>query len=291
MGRKNSKPLANPPPPPAAAAAGDVAAVRADCVKALACLQRGNQPKALRLMKEALARHGDGSPLLLRAYGTVHSRAAAVLTDPAARARHRKIALQAAARAVDLASDSLDLAHFRAMVLYEAASDSHGYEEVLTECERGLKIDHPSDPEPHSFRLPAPEPDQLRAELRTLIQKANLGSISNWVKSLGGTDENLGVEFFRMADDAMDFPLLPAPPAPRRANEIKKATKTPEERRKEIEVQVAALKLLEQQQQQPNAASSYHQSEGDVDEPPCSSAHCDVGLRVFDSLSWEPEFA
>ncbi|VAH87325.1 unnamed protein product [Triticum turgidum subsp. durum] len=225
-------------------------------------------------MKEALARHGDGSPLLLRAHGTVHSRAAAVLTDPAARARHHQAALLAARRAVDLAPDSLELAHFRALLLYEAASDNRAYEEVIAECERGLRIDDPSDPEPHSLRLPAPDPDQLRAELRNLVQKANLASISTWVKNLGGSDDKLG--FFRLADDPLELQLLPAAPAPRRPNEIKKATKTVEERRKEIEVQVAALRLLEQQQQQNNAAAALSSSPPQSqqgDEPPSSSSH------------------
>ncbi|KAK1603027.1 hypothetical protein QYE76_008042 [Lolium multiflorum] len=88
MGRKNRKPLANPTPLPqaAGAGAGDVAAMRADWDKALTYLQRGNQAKALRLIREALARHGQGSPLLLRALGIVHSRAAAVTNDPSARA-------------------------------------------------------------------------------------------------------------------------------------------------------------------------------------------------------------
>ncbi|CAM0871440.1 unnamed protein product [Alopecurus aequalis] len=289
MGRKKRSPLPNPTPAPAGAllcltdaasapapapaGGADAAAVRADCDKALACLQRGNPPKALRLMKEALARHGEGSPLLHRAHGTVHSRAAAVLTDPAARARHHKAALQAAAQAVDLAPDSLELAHFRAMLLYEVATDNRAYEEVLAECERGLRIEHPSDPEQHSFRLPAPEPDQLRGELRTLIQKANLASISSWVKTLGGTtgDEKLG--FFRLTDDPLELPLLPAAPAPRRPNELKKATKTVEERRKEIEVQVAALRLLEQQQQQNNAAAnSSAPPHSNGDEAPSSSS-------------------
>uniref|UniRef100_A0ACD5WEL1 Uncharacterized protein n=1 Tax=Avena sativa TaxID=4498 RepID=A0ACD5WEL1_AVESA len=282
MGRKNRKPLSNPTPTPPAAGAGDVAAVRADCDKALAYLQRGNQPKALRLIREALARQGEGSPLLLRALGTVHTRAAAVLTDPAGRARHHREALQAARRAVDLAPDSLDLAQFRAMLLYETASDSGAYEEVIAECERGLKIEVPSDPATHSLRLPAPDTEELRAELRGLIQKANLASISAWVKSLGGEgDAKHG--FFHMPDDTVELHPLPAAPAPapRWANEIKKATKTPEERRKEVEVQLAVLRLVEQQQLlQPNASSSSRpQSEGDEDEAPCSSPQCDVGLR------------
>uniref|UniRef100_A0A453IUY7 DUF627 domain-containing protein n=1 Tax=Aegilops tauschii subsp. strangulata TaxID=200361 RepID=A0A453IUY7_AEGTS len=266
MGRKNRNPAPNPTPP-RAAAAGGIAAVRADCDKALAYLQRGNPSKALRLLRDAVARHGEGSPLLLRAQGTVHSRAAAPLNDPAARARHHRAALQAARRAVELAPDSLELAHFHALLLYEAASGNRDYEDVIAECERGLRIEVPSDPAPHCLRLPAPGPDQLRDDLRNLIQKANLASISTWVKALGGTDDKLG--FFRLADEPLELQPLPAAHRP---IGIKKATKTPEERRKEIEVQVAAMRLVEQHQLPHNpavAASSPPLSE--EDEAPCSS--------------------
>jgi len=189
MGRKKRTPATNPTPPPtdaprrpAAGGGGDDAAVRAEVEKALACLQRGSHARALRLMKDAVARHGEGaSPLLLRAHGTVHARAAAVLDDPAARARHQRAALQAAQRAVELAPDSVELAHFHAMLLYDAATDARGYEEVVSECERGLSIEAPSDPAPHSLRLPGPDVDQIQSELRNLIQKANLASISTWV--------------------------------------------------------------------------------------------------------------
>ncbi|XP_048541564.1 uncharacterized protein LOC125520645 [Triticum urartu] len=116
----------------------------------------------------ALLRLADvpGLPVLLRAHGTVHSCVAAVLTDPAARARQHQAALLAARRAIDLAPDSVELAQFCALLLYEAASDNRAYEEVIAECERGLRIDDPSDPEPHSLKLPTPDPDQLWAELR-----------------------------------------------------------------------------------------------------------------------------
>jgi tetratricopeptide (TPR) repeat protein len=254
--------------------------MRADWDKALTHLQRGNQAKALRLIREALARHGQGSPLLLRALGTVHSRAAAVTNDPSVRARHHRDALQAARRAVELAPDSLELSHFRALLLYEAASDGRAYDEVITESERGLSIKVPSDPAPHSLCLPAADLDYIRAELRTLIQKANLASISLWVKTLGGPGDDKVFDFFPMPDDSVELHPLPAAPVPRWANEIKKATKTPEERRKEVEVQLAAMRLVEQQQllQASAASSSPPQSEGDEDEPPCSSPQCDVGL-------------
>ncbi|KAL6648750.1 hypothetical protein ACP70R_012974 [Stipagrostis hirtigluma subsp. patula] len=301
MGRKKRTPAPNPTPPPpsdaprrlpAAAAGGgggggDDAAVRAEVEKALACLQRGSHARALRLMKDAVARHGEGSsPLLLRAHGTVHARAAAVLDDPAARARHHRAALQAARRAVELAPDSVELAHFHAMLLYEAASDARGYEEVAAECERGLNIEDPSDPAPHSLRLPAPDVEQVQSDLRTLIQKANIASISTWVKTLGGAgDDKLRlIPMRRLAEEPMEARLVPTVAPPRRPNEIKKATKTPEERRQEIEVRLAAMRLLQQQKQQDNAAiaaiSSSSQSQGD--EAPSSSSQSSAGGQRSD---------
>jgi len=225
MGRKKrtSAPNPTPPPPdaarrPAAGIGGEDAAVRAEVDKALACLQRGNHARALRLMKDALARHGEASsPLLLRAHGTVHARAASVLDDPAARARHHRAALQAAQRAVELAPESIELAHFHAMLpfdaandaraasvlddpavrarhhravlqaaqrdvelapesielahfhamlLFDAANDGCAYEEVVAECERDLSIEVPSDPSPHSLRLPGPLHSVLRRQKR-----------------------------------------------------------------------------------------------------------------------------
>ncbi|CAN6285585.1 unnamed protein product [Urochloa humidicola] len=233
-------------------------------------------------MKEAVARHGEGaSPLLLRAHGTVHARAAAVLDDPAARGRHQRAALQAAQRAVELAPDSVELAHFHAMLLFDAATDARGYEEVVTECERGLSIEAPSDPAPHSLRLPGPDVDQVQSELRNLIQKANLASISTWVKTLGGAgDDKLRlIPVRRLAEEPMEGRLLPNLPSPRRPNEIKKATKTPEERRQEIEVRLAAMRLLQQQKEQSNGAvaATPTSSQSQGDEAPSSSSQSSVG--------------
>ncbi|CAL4912733.1 unnamed protein product [Urochloa decumbens] len=290
MGRKKRTPAPNPTPPPpdgprrpaAGGGGGDDAAVRAEVEKALACAQRGSHARALRLMKEAVTRHGEGaSPLLLRAHGTVHARAAAVLDDPAARARHLRAALQAAQRAAELAPDSIELAHFHAILLFDAATDARGYEEVVTECERGLSIEDPSDPAPHSLRLPGPDVDQVQSELRNLIQKANLASISTWVKTLGGAgDDKLRlIPVRRLAEEPMEGRLLPNLPSPRRPNEIKKATKTPEERRQEIEVRLAAVRLLQQQEEQSNGAvaATPTSSQSQGDEAPSSSSQSSAG--------------
>ncbi|KAF0912897.1 hypothetical protein E2562_019477 [Oryza meyeriana var. granulata] len=302
MGRKKRTPVnGNPTPSPpaaggqpdgtaaaaeaavAATAAGGAegAAVRAVCEKALGVLQRGNHAKALRLMKEAVAKHGEGSPLLLRAHGTVFARAAAVLDEPGARARHQRAALEAARRAVELAPDSIELAHFHAMLLYEIASDAAGYEAATNECGRGINIQNPTDPAPHSLRLPAPNVEQVRSELSNLMQRSNMNSISLWVKNMnmGYTPEDK-VRVFpirRGADDPSEVRLLPAAPAPRRPNEIKKANKTPEERRKEIEVRLAAMRLLEQKQHNATTASSSSlQSQSLGDEAPSSSSQSSV---------------
>ncbi|KAI8019795.1 hypothetical protein LOK49_LG04G01974 [Camellia lanceoleosa] len=53
----------------------------------------------------------------------------------------------------------------------------------------------------------------------------------------------------RVSEDPMEVRLVQA----RRPNEIKKATKTPEERRKEIEVRVAAARLLQQKSEAPQS--------------------------------------
>ncbi|RCV46398.1 hypothetical protein SETIT_9G528400v2 [Setaria italica] len=293
MGKKKRTPAPNPTPPPPDAprrppaagvggGGGADAAVRAEVDKALACLQRGSHARALRLMKDAVARHGEGaSPLLLRAHGTVHARAASVLDDPAARARHQRAALQAAQRAVELAPDSVELAHFHAMLLFDAATDARGYEEVVSECERGLSIEAPSDPAPHSLRLPGPDVDQVQSELRNLIQKANLASISTWVKTLGGAgDDKLRlIPVRRLAEEPMEGRLVPTLPSPRRPNEIKKATKTPEERRQEIEVRLAAMRLLQQQKEQSNGAvaATPTSSQSQGDDAPSSSSQSSVG--------------
>uniref|UniRef100_A0A0E0CVN5 USP domain-containing protein n=1 Tax=Oryza meridionalis TaxID=40149 RepID=A0A0E0CVN5_9ORYZ len=279
---------ANPTPPsppaaghPDAAAADGGAAVRAVCEKALAALQRGNHAKALRVVKDAVGKHGEGSPLLLRAQGTVLARYAAVLDEPVSRARHQRLALEAARKAVELAPDSIELAHFHAMLLYEIASDTTGYEAASSECNRGMAIQSPTDPAPHSLRLPAPDVEQVKGELSNLLQRSNMTSISLWVKNMnmGYTPEDK-VRVFpirRGADDSSEVRLLPSAPAPRRPNEIKKANKTPEERRKEIEVRLAAMRLMEQQKHNAtSASSSTSQSQSPGDEAPSSSCQSSV---------------
>ena len=71
-----------------------------------------------------------------------------------------------------------------------------------------------------------------------MIQKSNISTLSNWMKNLGDGDDNKFhlIPIRRATKDPMEVRLVQS----RRSNEIKKATKKLEERRKEIEVRVAA---------------------------------------------------
>ena len=95
----------------------------------------------------------------------------------------------------------------------------------------------------------------VQNELRSLIQKSNIASISTWMKNLGNGEEKFRlIPIRRVSEDPMEVRLVQS----KRPNEIKKATKTQEERRKEIEVRVAAARLLQQKSDAPQS-----QSEGD----------------------------
>ncbi|KAE8674698.1 hypothetical protein F3Y22_tig00111721pilonHSYRG00032 [Hibiscus syriacus] len=193
------------------------AAVKGECERALTALRRGNHTKALRLMKDACSRHEN----------SVH---AALI--------HR---VQSTARkAAELSPNSIEFAHFYANLLYESANYGKEYEEVIQECERALAIENPVDPAKESLqeesqqKIPTAEARILhvQSELRALIQKSNIASISTWMKNLGSGEEKFRlIPVRRVTEDPMEVRLVQA----RRPNEIRKAAKTPEERRKEIE--------------------------------------------------------
>lgn len=227
--------------------------VKLECEKALTALRRGNHTKALRLMKESCGRH-EGSPhsaLIHRVQGTVCVKVASIIDDPNAKQRHLKNALESAKRAVELSPNSVEFAHFFANLLYEGANDGKEYEEVVQECERALAIENPIDPAKESLQEESQQKittteariGHVQNELRQLIQKSNIASLSTWMKNLGGNGEDKFrlIPIRRVAEDPMEARMVQA----RRPNEIKKATKTPEERRMEIEVRVAAARLLQ----------------------------------------------
>ncbi|KAL9243205.1 hypothetical protein vseg_017120 [Gypsophila vaccaria] len=268
--RKPDPPPPSPSPSPvapskSAAASASKAEIKLECERALNSLRRGNHQKALRLMKEAAPKY-DTSAVFHRVAGTISARVSGIIDDTTAKRRHLKNAIESAKKARDLSPNSVEYAHFYANLLYEVSSEAKEYEEVIAECERALSVENPNDPAKDELCAAdtasdtadtADEKDarvaQVRAELRGLIQKANIASISTWMKNLGGGVDGGGGEKFRLipirqrvAEDPVEARYLSGGGV-RRPNEIKKVTKTAEERRKEIEVRVAAARLLQQQ--------------------------------------------
>ncbi|XP_022727644.1 uncharacterized protein LOC111283379 isoform X3 [Durio zibethinus] len=246
------------------------AAVKVECERALTALRRGNHTKALRLMKESCTHHENSAhaALIHRVQGTVCVKVASIIDDPNAKHRHLKNAIDSAKKAVELSPNSIEFAHFYANLLYEAANDGKEYEEVVQECERALAIENPVDPAKESLQEESQQKIStaearilhVQNELRSLIQKSNIASISTWMKNLGNGEEKFRlIPIRRVTEDPMEVRLVQT----RRPNEIKKATKTPEERRKEIEVRVAAARLLQQQKSEAASSSTLLQGEGE----------------------------
>ncbi|KAF5201079.1 Ubiquitin carboxyl-terminal hydrolase-related protein [Thalictrum thalictroides] len=231
--------------------------IKVECEKALTSLRRGNPSKALRLMRESCVRH-ENSALPYRVQGTVCVKVANSIEEQKDKQKYMKLAIESAKKAVNLSPNSIEFAHFYANLLYDVSSDSKGYEEVVQECERALLIENPVDPAKESLqdesqlKLSTTEAriNHVQQELRSLIQKSNIASISTWMKTLGngnGEEKFRLIPMRRLAEDPMEVRLVQT----RRPNEIKKATKTPDERRKEIEVRVAAARLLQQKSDLP----------------------------------------
>ncbi|CAG7869833.1 unnamed protein product [Brassica rapa] len=228
----------------------NLAEIKAECEKALTSFRRGSYNKAIRLMKESCSRH-QHSALIHRVQGTVCVKVSSVYEDAVTKQKYIRSAIESARKAVELSPNSIEFSHFYANLLYESASDGREYEEVVQECHRALAIENPIDPakdslqdeSQHKISTPEARIANVQDELRSLIQKSNLGSLSTWMKHLGnGEGEFRLFDMRKMAEDPIESNLVQT----RRPNEIKKATKTLEEKRKEIEVRVAAGRLLQQ---------------------------------------------
>lgn len=241
--------------------------VRGECEKALVALRRGNSTKALRLIKDACNRN-ETSGIAHRVQGHIFMRLASVIEDTNTKQRHSASALESARRAASFSPQSVEYAHFYAQLLYEAAKDSKGYEEVVRECERALLIDDPVDPARESLHneqpqeLPTAEAriDNVHQELKSLLQKAkNISQfptpISTWMKTLGNGAGEEKLRFVQMRKFADQDPMEQKVSQPKRPHEVKKVVKTPEERRKEIEVRVAAARLLQQRDSSANGGT------------------------------------
>ncbi|XP_052181152.1 uncharacterized protein LOC127794247 [Diospyros lotus] len=254
--------------------ASSYSAIKLECERALTALRRGNHTKALRLMKDMFVKHESSAhaALIHRVQGSVCVQLASIIDDPNAKQRHFKNAIGSAKQAVSLSPNSIEFAHFYAKLLYEVANE---YEEVVQECERALAIENPVDPAKESLLDESQQKistadariGHVQGELRSLIEKSlieksNRASISTWIKSL----ESLGGGVRLISKIVPADPMVQA----RRPNEIKKATKTPEERRKEIEVRVAAARLLQQKSDSPQSQNDVSKT---LDSSSGSGAH------------------
>ncbi|PON86059.1 Zinc finger, C2H [Trema orientale] len=251
--------------------------VKLECERALTALRRGNHTKALRLMKEFVQRYENSaySALVYRVQGTVCVKVASLIDDQNAKNRHLRSAIESARKAVELSPNSIEFGHFYANLLYEVANEAKDYEETVRECERALAIVDPVDPAKESLQDETQQKistveariGHVQNELRQLIQKSNIASLSSWMKNLGnGEDKFRLIPIRRVAEDPMEVRLVQA----RRPNEIKKATKTEEERRKEIEVRVAAARLLQQKSEVPLLENEEEKPNKGLDSTPVS---------------------
>ncbi|XP_020226717.1 uncharacterized protein LOC109808228 isoform X2 [Cajanus cajan] len=250
----------------------DNSTIKLECERALTTHRRGNHTKAMKLLKEICARE-EGSPhsaFVHRVHSLVCFKTATVITDPSSKQRHLKNAVESARRAVELTPNSVEYAHFLATVMLEAANEGKDYEEVVHECERGLAIENPSDPAKETLqdeseqKVSSPEERiaHVQNELRQLIQKSNIASLSSWMKNLSNGEERFRlIPIRRTPEDPMEVRLVQT----RRPNEIKKVTKTPEERRKEIEVRVAAARLLQQKSESPHSPNEGERDDRQLD--------------------------
>ncbi|XP_061373472.1 uncharacterized protein LOC133315821 [Gastrolobium bilobum] len=256
-------------------------AIKQECERALTALRRGNHSRALKLLKDCCSRH-ESSPQLgfaHRVQGTVCVRLAAIIDDPSSKQRHMRNAVECARKATELSPNSIEFSQFYANLLFDTASEGKEFEEVVQECERALAVENPNDPAKESLQDESQQKIStaearvvhVQNELRQLIQKANIASLSSWMKNLGNGEERFRlIPIRRSTEDPMEVRLVQS----RRPNEIKKVTKTPEERRKEIEVRVAAARLLQHKSESPQV-----QSEGDRDERTLDSSSSGAGHR------------
>jgi len=245
-------------------------------------------------MKESAQKY-ENSALIHRVSGTVSVKVAGIIDDPNSKQRHLKSAIGSAKKAVSLSPNSIEFAHFYASLLFDVASDGKDYEEVVAECERALGIENPIDPAKENLLLQQSEDKasggatsesrivQVQHELKSLIQKSNIASISSWMKNLGGVggdDKFRLIPLRRLSEDPLDARYLQSiGSTARRPNEIKKVTKTPEERRKEIEVRVAAARLLQQKSEQGPSGDESKEGSGGNGSGSTGSASSRAGER------------
>ncbi|CAL0325394.1 unnamed protein product [Lupinus luteus] len=246
--------------------------IKLECDKALNAFRRGNHNRALKMMKDLCSKH-EGSAyagFTQRVQGFVLYKVSSIMNDPTVKQRHLRNAVDSARRATELSPNSIEFSMFYGNLLLEAATEAKDYEEVVQECERALAVENPNDPVKESLQDESEQKSStmesriayVQNELRQLIQKSNIASLSTWMKTFGNGEERFRlIPIRRPVEDPMEMRLVQN----RRPNEIKKVSKTPEERRKEIEVRVAAARLLQQKSESPQSPNEADREERSLD--------------------------
>ncbi|MCL7042071.1 hypothetical protein MKW94_021140 [Papaver nudicaule] len=217
--------------------------------KALNEITKGKCAKALKSMKELCVQY-ESVGLVHRFQGAICSLLGDLAVDPNEKHKYYKNAVESARRAVSLSPSSIEFAHFYATLLFDSTND---YKEIVHECERALSIQNPIDPATENFQdnrdlkltTPRKRIGHYQQELRSLAEKAKLASNGTRTPNIGiGNHKMLkeDLDNFRWFQGSEETTL----PHTGKPNEIKKTTKTPEERRKEIEANVAAARLLQE---------------------------------------------
>ncbi|XP_028064869.1 uncharacterized protein LOC114267966 [Camellia sinensis] len=202
------------------------APIKLECVRAINAIERGNHAKALRILKDLCLRHED-SPFVHRVEGYAHCQLASLIDDNVTKLRHLQNAVDSARRAVSLSPNSLEYATFYANLLYRLSCDDNSYEEAARECERALSIENPIDPG------------------REMVVAASQLNVSTVEERIANTRDSLQI-LVQKCRIASSSSTLTENLETRRPNVIQKVVKTVEERRREIEVQVATAKLMQQ---------------------------------------------
>lgn len=188
------------------------AIVKSECEKALTSLRRGNPQKAVKIVKEVTLRYCTVA-IGHRVNGHLHMKLSNTIEDATTKRKHFKAALDAAKQATLLSPNSVEYAYFLSQLLYDDANDAKGYEEVVKECERALAVEDPVDPAKEALQdegqqdLPTPEARiaNMQQELRSMVSKANIASLSTWMKTFGQANGEDRMRVLQVCVDDFDF--------------------------------------------------------------------------------------
>ncbi|KAF9602187.1 hypothetical protein IFM89_025487 [Coptis chinensis] len=269
MTNKKGKKAPIPPPP----IQFDRSEIKKEAKKALKALQCGNHNRALSLIKES-CNHYTMSGELLRVQVAICEHLAASVDDTKLRMKYLKNAVEPARMAAFLSPNSIDFCLSYANLLYLTLDRSSPDEiiKIVDECNRGLAMEHPLDPDDDIFRCGSGKrlyafqdesgkelssPKERIAQMRKLL--ASLKAIASSIvdgHQKGNGNENKGetsqLETVSMKQKIPDYPL---------ESNTKKATKTEQERRKEIARRVVTQRFLQIRQSKTDPQKSEYPEE------------------------------